>query len=74
MHQAPVPPGRECSIPQASEPAKREKVRTISPEDQEALEQAPFYEAFRELLYRAALRARARRDRVSQDVPTNEVA
>ena len=47
MHQAPVPPGRECSISVASEPeGKHKPVRTISPLEQEVLEHAYFFDAF----------------------------
>lgn len=63
MYQAPFPPGRECSTSQASEPAKREKVRTISPEDQEALEQAPFFDALCQMCDRWARLARRESER-----------
>jgi len=64
MRQAPVPPARECSIPQASEPGgKREPVRTISPEDQEALEQAPFFDALCQMLDRWARLAQRESER-----------
>ena len=63
MHQAPVPPGRECSISVASEPeGKRKPVRIISQEEQEALEQAPYFAAFSSWLYRLAQVARAKRE------------
>jgi hypothetical protein len=75
MRQAPVPPGKECSIPEASEPGeKRKPVRTISPAELEGLEQAPFFEALCKLLVLAALRARARRAQATQDTQPNEVA
>ena len=65
MHQAPVPPGRECSITQASELAReREPFRTISPGEQEAVELAPFFETFRALLYRLA-----RQELAKQEMP-----
>lgn len=55
MYQAPFPPGRECSTSEASELGeKRELARTISPQEQAALEQAPFFEAFCAWLYTLA--------------------
>ena len=63
MHQAPVPPGRECSIPQASEPGeKRERVHTISQIEQEALEHMPAFEYFCAWLYRLAQAALAKQE------------
>ncbi|HLV97216.1 MAG TPA: hypothetical protein VKT82_00945 [Ktedonobacterales bacterium] len=75
MRNTPVPPGAKCSISQASEPVEKgESECIISPQDQDALEQAPFFEAFRKLLYQGALRAHARLAQVSQDDRPNEVA
>ena len=55
MHQAPVPPGGECSISQASKLGeKRRQVRTISPLEQEALAQAPFFDALCQMFDRWA--------------------
>lgn len=63
MLQAPVPPGGECSISQASEPGGEQKpIRTISPEDQEALEQAAYFDAFCAWLYRLTQAERAKRE------------
>ena len=63
MHQALIPPGGEFNMPQASEPReRREKVRTISLGEQEALEQAPFFDAFCAWLFRLAQTALARQD------------
>lgn len=63
MYQAPFPPGSECSTSQEVEPATREKVRTISPEDQEALEQAPFFDALCQMYDRWARLARRESER-----------
>lgn len=63
MHQTPVPPGRECSIPQASEPGeKRERVRTINKEEQKALERAPNFGTFCAWLFRLAHAERAKQE------------
>lgn len=63
MRQTSVPPGRECSILQASEPGeKRERVRTISQSEQEALERSPSFGYFCAWLYRLAQAARAKRE------------
>ncbi|HLV97290.1 MAG TPA: hypothetical protein VKT82_01315 [Ktedonobacterales bacterium] len=62
MHQTPVPPGQKCSITQASEPAKREEVRTISQEEQTVLEQAPNFATFCAWLYRLAQAEVAKRE------------
>jgi hypothetical protein len=64
MRQAPVPPGRECSISEASEPGGKQKpVRTISPLEQEALEQAPFFDALCQMFDRWARLARRESER-----------
>jgi hypothetical protein len=61
MHQAPDTPGLECSTSQASEPGeKRERVRTISRNEQEALEHSPAFEHFSAWLYRLAQAALAK--------------
>ena len=70
MRQAPVPPGRECSTSQASEPEKRGMARIISLEEQESLEHAHFFDAFCAWLYRLAQEERARRE---TDLPTSAV-
>lgn len=62
MRQAPVPPGRECSIPQAGQPEKQESVRTINQQEQVAIEQAPFFNAFCAWLYRLAKEARTKQE------------
>ena len=63
MYQAPFPPGRECSTSQASEPGKKQdQFRTISPEEQTALEQAPYFDVFCAWLFRLAQAERARRE------------
>jgi hypothetical protein len=64
MHQTPVPPGAKCSISQTSEPGGEQKpVRTISPEDQGALEQAPFFDALCQLFGRWARLAQRESER-----------
>ena len=46
MHQAPVTPVRECSILKASEPGKiSEQVRSISLQEQEEIQQKPFFDS-----------------------------
>lgn len=64
MREAPDTPGRECSISQASEPGGEQKPdRTISPEDQEALEQAPFFDALCQMFDRWARLAQRESER-----------
>lgn len=75
MHQAPVPPGRECSISVASEPGeKHERVRPISFQEQEALEQAPFFDAFCALLYRLTQAALSRHKAHLSEKPLDQVS
>ena len=64
MHQAPVPPGRECSISVASEPGEtRKPVRTINLQEQEALAQAPFFDALCQMFDRWARLAQRESER-----------
>lgn len=63
MYQASFPPGWECSTSQEVEPREtRERVRTISQSEQEALEHAPSFGYFCAWLYRLAQAARAKRE------------
>ena len=64
MHQALIPPGRECSILKASEPGeKREPFRTINPEERKAIEQAPFFDALCQMFDRWARLAQRESER-----------
>ena len=74
MLQAPGPPGGECSVSQASEPGREQKpVRTISPKDQEALEQAPFFDALCQMFDRWA-RLAQRESEIKQPESNRPVA
>jgi hypothetical protein len=70
-----VTPGGECSTQQVGEPGeKRTQVRTISPEEQGAIEQAPFFPNFYAWLYRLAQAARAREEARLREKPLDQVS